>query len=220
MTNSWVPASAASLVVGAFALLLGAVLLPSTGGDSAAALELVQRHDQQWAAVAALFMLAACGLLLGLPSMLFLFPRRGRRLGITAMAVFSIACAGTAGYAMILAFFRALVIAEAINVDQFDEVTTEPTFLTFLYGWVAAFYLGELLLGIALLRAGSTPRWIPLMLLAHVALLPLGMALPEAVRESAVALTAFALAGTAITANSRAGDTELPLRQGASSRVG
>jgi hypothetical protein len=218
VTNSWVPASAASLVVGAFALLLGALLLPSTGDDTAATLELVQQDNGLWYAVAALFMLAACGLLLGLPSMLFLFPHKGHTLGLTAVAVFAVACAGTAGYAMILAFFRALVLADAINVERFGAVTDEPGFLGFLYGWIAAFYLGELLLGIALLRSGTTPRWIPLLLLAHVASLPLGFALPEVIRESAVALTAFALAGTAITANRQASDTGLTVRRGAFSR--
>lgn len=214
MTRSWVPGSAASLVVGALALLLGTLFLPSAGEDAAATLELVQQENGLWYAGATLFMLAACGLLLGLPSLLFLFPHQGRTLGQAAIAVFAIACAGTAGYAMILAFFRALVLEDAINVERLGAAADEAGFLGFLYGWVAAFYLGELLLGIALVRSGLTPRWIPLLLFAHVVSLPLGGLLPDVIRESTVALTTFALAGSAIVANREASSPGLPVRQG------
>lgn len=213
MDKSWVPASAALLVVGAFALLLGSLLTPSTGGDTAATLGVVRDHDARWMAVAGLFLLAAVGLLLGLPSMLVLFPYRGHRLGLAAIAVFAVACAGTAGYAMILSFFRALVLADAVRVEGFDEVASEPGFAAMLYGWVASFYIGELLLAVALLRAALAPRWIPLMLLAHVLLLPFSRALPDSVQSGSTVLVALAFAGLGITANTYAAQGAPAARQ-------
>lgn len=207
MDRSWVPGSAALLVVGGFALLLGSLLTPTTDGDVTAVLELVRDHPNQWMGVAALFLLAAVGLLLGLPSMLVLFPHRGRRVGLVAIAVFAIACAGTAGYAMILAFFRALVLADGVRAEAIDEVTADPGFAVFLYGWVASFYLGELLLALALLRARSAPVWISTLFLLHVALLPVSAMLPESLRAGSTLLVALAFAGLGITANTTAADS-------------
>lgn len=197
------PASAASLVVGGFALLLGSLLTPSTGGDSAATLEVVREKGGLWFAVALLFMLAAITLLMGLPSTLLLFPRGGpgRGVGLTAVAVFSVACAGTAGYAMILAFLRALVRADAVRVGRFDEVAADPGVLGFIYGWVATFYLGELLLAVAVLRAGTTPRWVPVLLLLHLLTLPAGAFMSDSMKSAATGLVALAFAGLAISAN-------------------
>ncbi len=201
MRVDWVPVSASALVAGATALALGAILLPTGDGDSAQSLRLVEQNDGRWLAVSGLFFLASVALTLGLPSILTLFERRGSRLGMTALVVFSVGCIGTAGYAMLLAFFRALVLTGAINDEAFSDVTQDAGLNAFLYGWVAAFYVGELLLAVALMRAGTTPRWVPWLLILHVATLPLSSVLPEMLQSGSVLIMTVGFAGIAITAN-------------------
>ena len=201
MRVDWVPVSASALVAGSTALALGAIMLPAGGGDSSESLRLVDQNDGRWLAVAGLFFLASVALTLGLPSILTLFHRRGSWLGMTALVVFAVGCIGTAGYAMLLAFFRALVRTDAINDQAFSDVTRDAGLNAFLYGWIAAFYLGELLLAIALLRAGTTPTWIPWMLIVHVGTFPLSPILPQGLQAATVLIMAVGFSGIAITAN-------------------
>jgi hypothetical protein len=211
MRVDWVPVSASALVAGVTALALGAILLPTGNGGSSESLRLVEQNDGRWIAVSGLFFLASVAMTLGLPSILTLFDRRGSRLGMTALVVFAIGCIGTAGYAMLLAFFRALVLQNAIRDEAFTAVSKDAGLTAFLYGWVAAFYLGELLLALALLRAATTPRWVPWLLLLHVALLPMSGILPQPIRSGSVLVMAVGFAGIAITANNT--DIELSLQR-------
>lgn len=204
VNTQWVPFSSAALVTGALSLFAGAVLLPS-GESTTETLRMVQDHDGRWFAVSILFFLAGVGILVGLPSLLMLFPGRGRRWGFAGVGAMAIACAGTAGYAMLLVFFRALVLEDAIKVSAMDRVTADPGLTGFLYSWIATFYLGELLLAIAVLRARTVPRWMPALLVLHVALLPVSSLLPEQLSTFTVVTTALAFSGMAISANSEAG---------------
>jgi hypothetical protein len=199
----WVPVSAALLVTGAMAISLAALLSPTGGSDSSETFQLVQEHDERWMVVAAIYFLASVTLTLGLPAALTLFEGRGRRLGMVSGVVLAVGFIGTAGYAMLMVFFRALVITESIRSQGIDEVTHENGLSVFLYGWVAAFYLGELLLAVALLRAGTTPRWVPFLLLGHVLTLPLAPVLPESIARTSVLLVAVGLAGVAVQAVAR-----------------
>ena len=201
MRVDWVPVSASALVAGSTALALGAILLPTGGGDSSEPLRLVEQNDGRWLAVAGLFFLASVALTLGLPSILTLFDRRSSWLGMTALAVFAVGCIGTAGYAMLLAFFRALVRTDAIRGQAFSDVTRDAGLNAFLYGWIAAFYLGEMLLAVALLRARTTPTWIPWMLILHVGTFPLAPILPQGLQAGTVLIMAVGFSGIAITAN-------------------
>lgn len=200
MTTSWVPVSAASLVTGVLALFVGALLLPATGDDTAATMQLVREQDARWLAVALMFFGAGAGLLLGLPACLMLFPQRGRVVGVAGIAVMAVAAAGVLGYAMLLAFFRALARAQAINVARFDDVTSDPGLLAFLYGWIACFYLGELLLAIAVLRSGLAARVYPLLLMAHILLFPVSALLPDELASATVILLVIAFSGLAFAA--------------------
>jgi hypothetical protein len=179
------------------ALFVGAVLLPATGDDIAATLQLVREHDARWLAVALMFFGAGVGLLLGLPACLMLFPQRGRAIGVAGIAVMAVGAAGTLGYAMLLVFFRALALAEAIRVEAFDDVTADPGLNAFLYGWIGAFYLGELLLAVAVLRSRKAAPVYPLLLLAHIVLWPLAYFLPEELRNFTVILLVFGFCGLA-----------------------
>ena len=200
MTTSWVPVSAASLVTGVLALFVGSLLLPVTGDDAAATLQLVRDNDGRWLTVAVMFFGAGVGLLLGLPALFMLFPQRGRVVGTTGIAVMVVGAAGTVGYAMLLVFFRALAEAKAVRVEAFDEVTSDPGLTAFLYGWVAAFYLGELLLAVAVLRSRLTAWTYPAFLLAHILMLPVSYLLPDQVRSLTVVLVVLGFSGLAFAA--------------------
>lgn len=204
MNTQWVPFSAAALVTGAIALLGGGILMPS-GDGTGETLRMVEQQDGRWFAVAILFFIAGVGILVGLPSLLVLFPGRGRLTGLGGIGVMVMACAGTAGYAMLLVFFRALVLEDALVTTELDRVTDDPGLIGFLYAWIASLYLGELLLAIAVLRAATVPRWMPALLLVHVALLPFSQVLPDEVGSLSVLLIALALSGMAISANAEAG---------------
>lgn len=202
MRIDWVPFSASSLVAGATMLSIGALIMPQAE-DSTEMLTLANEEGGRWLAVAGLYFVASVALTIGMPAILVLFERKGARIGLTAVAVFTIGCVGTAGYAMILSFFRALVVADALDADALDAVSGDPGFAVFLFGWVGAFYLGEALLAIALLRAGTTPKWIPGLLLLHVALLPVSQLLPPDVQALSALLITVSLSGVGISANTQ-----------------
>lgn len=202
MRLDWVPVSAAMLVTGVMALVLGTFLTPSAESASQA-LRLVEEQDNRWMVVAVMYFLAAVTLILGLPTVLTLFSGPGHRMAIASTVVLAVGYVGIAGYAMTMVFFRALVISDAVRADQMTEVTAEPGLVVFLIGWVAAFYIGELLLAIALLHARVVAWWIPLALLGHIALLPLSAVLPDGVDNVSILLVAAAFSGIAIAAVDR-----------------
>ena len=206
----WVPVSAALLTTGAMALAAGSLLLPA-GGSAGDTLRLVQQQDERWLVVAAIYFVAAVALTLGLPCVLYLLTTRGKVLGAISSMVLAVGFIGTAGYAMLMVFFRALVINGAIRGRGLDDVVHDHGLAVFLYGWIAAFYVGELLLALALLRAGTTPRWIPVLMLLHVLTLPLAQALPDPLARVMILLMAVGFAGTAISAVSLS--SGIPLRR-------
>ena len=202
MRWDWVPVSAAAFMTGVMALAFGSLLAPS-GANAAETLDIVRNEDERWLAVAIIYFIAAVGLTLGLPSVLSLFERRGRTLGLISVLVLCMGFLGTAGYSMIMVFFRALAINGGINVDALDQVTEESGLVAFLLGWIASFVLGETLLALALLRARAVPTWVPVAMLVHVAWVLLANLLPGALTRASVMLLAVAFAGVAIHAVAR-----------------
>ncbi|WP_348690864.1 hypothetical protein [uncultured Nocardioides sp.] len=124
---------------------------------------------------------------------------RGRRTAMAACVALAVGYLGTAGYAALLIFFRALVVTDALTPAAPEAAAEENGLMTFVFAWVGAFYLGELLLAIALWRAGSDviARWVPLALLGHVVSLVF-VAGPSWVGQVAVVLVALPLCGLAI----------------------
>jgi hypothetical protein len=204
MRIDWVPYSAAALVLGATALSIGSVLLPS-GGGAAATMEMASEKGGQWFAVAGLYFLASVALTIGMPSVVTLFLTQGAKLGLAAVGVFTVGCVGIAGLAMLLVFIRSLALTPEFSSDMLTEVTSEVGLTVFLFAWIGAFYLGELLLGIALLRSRVTHKWVPGLLLLHVALFPLSLVapelLPDRVQSMTVLLLTVGLCGVGIAAN-------------------
>jgi hypothetical protein len=203
MRVDWVPFSASGLVAGATALSVSALLMPQAE-EAQDMLQLVQDEGGRWMAVSLLYFAASVALVIGLPAILTLFERRGFRTGLTAVGVFTVGCVGIAGFAMLLVFFRALVVTNAIDAETIDAVGSEAGLAAVLYGWIAAFYLGELLLSIALFRARTTPLWIPAILLLHVLLFPVSSLLPAELQSMTTLLVTVGLCGVGITANQNA----------------
>jgi len=102
---------------------------------------------------------------------------------------------------MLMVFFRSLVITHALRDQGLEDATSEAGLATFLYVWIVALYLGELLLGFALLRARATPRWVPFALIAHAASVLVAPVLPDAVGKALILLSVAAFCGIAIQAN-------------------
>jgi hypothetical protein len=199
MRIDWVPYSATSLVLGATALSVGSLLLPSYA-EAAVTVQMAESQGGVWLAVAVLYFVAAVMLTLGMPSVLTLFNVRGARFGLTAVGIFTASAAGTAGFAMLLMFVRALVMNDAISDATVLNVTHDSGLTGFLYVWIGAIVLGELLLAVALLRARAAPRWIPMLLLMHVVLLAIAPYLPNLIGSASPLLIVVALSGLGIRA--------------------
>jgi hypothetical protein len=214
MRSDWVPLSASALVIGVMAMVFGSLLNPSEAGASTAeTLRVVDEDSARWLAMAVMYFFASVSLTLGLPSVLTLFSRKGRKLGLTALAIFSIGAIGTCGYAMLLVFFRAMVKEGAVKSEAFGHVTEDKGLTFFLQGWVGCFYGGVVLLAVALLVARTVPRWVPALLVAFVVMQPItphlgrvGMAVQ--ILALAVAFTGIAMA--AVTGDSAHGLTRQP----------
>jgi hypothetical protein len=207
MRSTWVPLSASALVIGAMCLVLGSVLNPSeTGSSGSRTLAVVNDQGFRWLAMATMYTLASLALTMGMPAVVLHFEQRGRRLGMVAAAVFSIGAVGTCGYAALLVFFRAMVVAGAVRGAQFDQVSKDRGLLIFLYGWIGCFYLGVLLIAIALLVARTTARWVPVLMIVFVALLPFSANLGRvgvALQVMALAVAFTGIAVEAVTRNGR-----------------
>ena len=203
--DDWLPVSAASLVAGAMALLL-ATVLTTDGATTQDMFRTVQEQGGRWLGGAFMYFLASVGLILGLPAIIVLVQGRGRRTAMAACVVLAVGYLGTAGYAALLIFFRALVVTEALTPAALEVAAEENGLMTFVFAWVGAFYLGELLLAIALWRAGTDviARWVPIALLGHVVSLAF-VAGPAWVGQVAVVLVALPLCGLAIRVAQRPG---------------
>lgn len=191
MRTDWVSPSAATLVVGAFALVLGTMLSPTDAGESATqALRVVNQQEGRMLGTAVFYFLASLGLMLGMPAVLSVVARRGWRLGVSGVMVFSVGVLGTAGFAMLLVFFRALVVSGSVTASSIDQLADDLGLVVFVYTWVIGFYAGLVLIAAALLVSRATPFWVPGLLLATV----VGMPLAEMLGALGPALQTLSLA--------------------------
>lgn len=203
MRSQWVPWSASSLVTGVMALVLGSVLGPQSGADAADTLRVVANHGDRWMAMAVLFFISSVALTLGLPTVVTLFDRpRGRWLGLAGTAVFLVGTIGTCGYSMLMTFFHALVRHHALDGRQLDAAVTGGWLSVLLYSWLVGFMLGLLLIAFGLLRARVTPLWVPALMFAFVALVPVSGHFGKAVQVVQLMTLAVAFTGIAVAATS------------------
>jgi hypothetical protein len=202
MGDRWLPYSAAALASGAVALVLGSLGLPS-GPDETSMVANARIEEGRWLMASAAFFFCSVGLVLGLPTFLYLLPRRGRRLGLVGVAVLGVATMALASYAALLLFFRALVEDGVVGEPEMLLLGEDPGLRGFTVVLVGSFYLGEALLAVAVLRARTVPRWVPALMLLHVALLPFTGAVPQ-LAAVGVVLAALGFLGVAVHANERA----------------
>ena len=119
---------------------------------------------------------------------------------------------GLAGFAFLLAFIRALAQDSAIGaLRPRERVSRSPGLLAFLFGWIGAFYLGELLLGSrccarARRRGGSRARCSCTSRCSRWPSL-----LPDEVQSLTALLITVALCGVGITANQNAAKVPIPV---------
>jgi hypothetical protein len=173
MRTDWVPYSASALVIGAMSMVLGAVLSPLSGSQRAAeTLRVAGQEDGRWLGMAVMYFLASIFLTLGLPAMLSLFVSRGRGLGLLAVGVFSVGAIGLSGFAMLMVFIRTLVIGDLLKSTGLDQMSDDLGLSIFLYGWIGGFYVGILLIAVALFVARKTPTWVAALLLLFLIAVP------------------------------------------------
>ncbi len=202
MRTDWLPVSASSLVIGAMSLVLGSLLNPVAGSqDAAATLRVVESSGGRWLGMAVMYFIGSVTLSLGMPALLSLFTARGRRVGLLAVAVFEVGAIGLAGYAMLMVFFRALVREEVLKTGPgLDRVTEDSGLSIFLYGWIVAFYLGVLLMVVALLVSRKAPRWVPFTFLFFIVLAPFTSTLGRVAMAVQILALAVAFTGVAVAA--------------------
>ena len=201
MRDDWVPLSASALVVGVMSLVFGSLLNPAESGATPAdMLRIVNEDGSRWLAMAVMYLFASVALTVGMPSVLTLFTRRGRRLGLTAVVVFTFGAIGTCGYAMLMVFFRALVVADALRPAAIGRINDYPGLSIFLQTWVFSFYGGVLLLAVALLVARTTSVWVPVLLVVFVGMMPIVTQLGRVGSAVQVLLLAVGFTGVAMAA--------------------
>ncbi len=201
MRTDWVPFSASALVIGAMSMVLGAVLNPIAGeGRGAAVLQAAGQSETRWLGMSVMYFLASIFLTLGLPALLSLFVRRGRGLGVVSVGVFAVGTIGLSGFAMLMVFLRTLVSQGVLRGRNLDILGDDVGLAVFLYGWIAGFYLGVLLIGIALFVSRKTAVWVPALLVLFVAVLPLSSHLGRVGSALQVLALAVAFTGIAIAA--------------------
>ena len=202
MRSDWIPLSASALVVGAMAMVFGALLNPQSGGDESAAetLRVVMEDGGRWLGMSVMYFFASVAMTLGLPSLLSLFTDKGRRTGFVAVGVFSIGVIGLAGFAMLLVFFKALAGADAIDDGRIDAVSDDLGLSVFINGWIISFYAGLLLVALALFLSKKTPPWVPGLLVVFVVLFPFAGQIGRVGQVMQVMALAVAFTGVAIAA--------------------
>ena len=213
MRFDWVPWSASALVVGVMSLVFGSLLNPAEAASSTTeTLHVVNQDGGRYLAMAVMFFFASVTLTLGLPAILSVFDRRGRRLGLVGVGVFTLGTVGTCGFAMLQVFFRALVEIGALRSSELEMVAKDRGLSMFLFTWIGGFYGGVLLIAIALFLARSVPRWVPALMVGFVAVFPFASQLGRVGMAAQVLALAVAFTGIAMAAVS--GDTQkLPARE-------
>jgi hypothetical protein len=183
----WVPWSAAALITGAMALVLSEFISPIDGDDMAALLAVARENDGRWTAMSVLWSVSAAGFVLGCPCIVMALQRRGRKLGYAGVTLFATGAVGLAGFAALSLVFRALALSGA-DPDLVTEVLDDPSLLVVETIWVVGLVLGLAVIAVALLVGRTLPIWIPLVLLAFVAIQLLSDGIPLLQRIGYIAL--------------------------------
>lgn len=212
MGDRWLPWSAASLASGAVLLVLGTFALPRHS-EVADLLRSVQAEDSLWIMAAVAFFLAAVGLTLGLPAIYSLLPPHRATLGMVGLWVWSFGTIGTAGVGAMLILFQAVARDIDLAPEQVDLFAQDTALTAFVLGFLGAFYVGELIITLVLLQGRTVPRWVPLLMLAHLAVGAASPWLPDVARSIQSVMIGVALMGLAVRASEKWTDVRANLRR-------
>jgi hypothetical protein len=198
------------LASGAVLLVLGALSMPPTT-DVGQVIGVVTHQDDAWLMATASFFLASVALTMGLPAMLWLFPRRHHAIGLVGLWTWAVGTIGTAGVAALLVLFRAVVRTVELTPEEVEAISRDPLLRLGTGAVVGAFFLGELVVALVLLRGRATPPWVPTVLLLHVAIAPVAHLLPAHLQGAQTIVLGVGLMGVAVRATeSWAGSRPLP----------
>jgi hypothetical protein len=205
----WLPWSSASLACGAVLTVLGALTLPSTA-EVGQVVEAVRGEGAAWVMASASFFLASIGLTMGLPAILWLFPSRHHTPVLVGLWIWSVGTIGTAGVAALLILFRATVQTAGVTPAEVEELSQDPSLRIGLLAVVGAFYLGEFLVAVLLLRWRVVARWVPGVMLAHIAVAPVNDLLPPEVQAAQSVLLGIGLVGVAVKSTESWAESRTP----------
>lgn len=179
--------------------MLGALSMPQTT-EVGQVIGVVNHQDAAWLMATASFFLASVGLTMGLPAVLWLFPRRHQPVGLVGLWIWAVGTIGTAGVAALLVMFRAVVRTVELTPDQVEALSRDPLLRLGLGAVLGAFYLGELVVALVLLRGRAAPPWVPVVLLVHIAFAPFNHLLPPHLQGVQTILLGVGLMGLAVRA--------------------
>ncbi len=180
-------------------LVLGALSMPPTT-EVGQVIDVVTHQDGAWLMASASFFLASVGLTMGLPAVLWLFPRRHQTVGLVGLWIWAVGTIGTAGVAAILILFRAVVHTVEMTPAQVEALSDDPLLRLGLGAVFGAFYLGELVVALVLLRGRAAPVWVPGLLLLHIAIAPVNHLLPVQLQGVQTIVLGVGLMGVAVRA--------------------
>ena len=97
-----------------------------------------------------------------------------------------------------------------VTPDQVAQLADERALSLGLLVVSGGFYLGELVVAVALLRARVIARWVPVMLLLHAASAPVTQFLPAQVQGLEAVVLGMGLMGIAVKSTERWADSRPP----------
>jgi hypothetical protein len=197
------------LASGAVLLVLAALAMPPTS-EVGQVVDAIKEQDAAWLMASASFFLASVALTLGLPAILSLVPARHQVAAMVGLGIWALGTIGTSALAAFLILFRATVRAVDISPQDVEELSRDPVLSLSLMFVVVTFYLGELVVGLILFRTKAVPRWIPALLILHVALSPFEDVLPTPLKGFPTIVLGVALMGVAVKANEAWAGTRAP----------
>lgn len=180
-------------------LVLGALAMPPTS-EVGQVIDAIDTQDAAWLMASASFFLASVALTMGLPAILTLIPVRRQLAGMVGLWIWGVGTIGTSALAAFLILFRATVRVVEISPEQVEQLGRDPVLSLSLLFVVGAFYLGEVVLGLVLLRSRAVPSWAPALLLVHVAVAPFNSMLPGKLQGLQAVLLGVALMGLSVKA--------------------
>jgi hypothetical protein len=203
----WLTTVAPLLLAGPVLFDLGYALHPDLPDDAAAALEAVADGRTQYALAK---LMVACGGLLIVGLVLtwrrWLTPGRGRALATVAAVLVGVGAVGNSlsqvVYGYLLYWAAAPGVDPAAAVSVVESAVTDGGLVTLpvTYFSLPVYAAGMLLMALALWRAGTVPRWVPVGIgaaCASAAVIMLGPAM------LAVLVLDITVVGTALVAASR-----------------